>query len=274
MKKLFIFCLITFCSWAVSMPSTGAYGLYNYQDKTYEVYMNKNEVRSIASITKMFTAYTVIKSGVDLDEKIRVDGKSRGHVPLGVYMTRMDLMRSMIISSDNRAAETLAYHHPGGFAQFIQDVNSHVDKMYLYNTRIVDSTGLLAGNVSTVFDLIEFMNYIKADPVIRNIANEKNAVLNIPKGKKTIKVNLHNTNPDLFVYDNILITKTGFTNAAGRCVMMLVERGKELFAVIVLGQSTTKNRSAVVGELLKVDTFKSPVPKISGTIEYDKTNPL
>jgi D-alanyl-D-alanine endopeptidase (penicillin-binding protein 7) len=252
------------------MPPTGAYGLYNYQDSVYEVAMNKNEVRSIASITKMFTVYTVIKSGVDLNEKIRVDGKSRGHVPVGVYMSRMDLLRATVISSDNRAAETLAYHHPGGFEKFIRDVNNHINQMSLYNTRVVDSTGLLSGNVSTVFDLIEFLNYIKADPIIRSIANEKNAVLNVPKGKKTISINLHNTNPDLFVYDNILISKTGFTNAASRCVMMLVERGKELFAVIVLGQTTPKTRSAVVGELLKVETFKSPMLKVNGTLEYDK----
>jgi D-alanyl-D-alanine endopeptidase (penicillin-binding protein 7) len=177
-------------------------------------------------------------------------------------------MRAMIISSDNRAAETLANHHPGGFPQFIKDTNEYVDRNLLYDTKIVDSTGLLAGNTSTARDLVEFLYQIKDQPVIRQIANERNAVLAVPKGKKTISINLRNTNPDLFVYDNILISKTGFTNAAGRCVLMLVEKNQELFAVVVLGQKDVKNRSQVVGTLLNVDIDRKPEPKITSTVEF------
>jgi D-alanyl-D-alanine carboxypeptidase len=116
--------------------------------------------------------------------------------------------------------------------------------------------------------LVEFLHQIKNNPVIRQIANERNAVLAVPKGKKTIAINLRNTNPDLFIYDNILISKTGFTNAAGRCVLMLVEKNHELFAVVVLGQKNVKNRSQVVGELLSIDIDRTPEPKITSTVEF------
>jgi D-alanyl-D-alanine carboxypeptidase len=115
---------------------------------------------------------------------------------------------------------------------------------------------------------VEFLYLIKDNPVIRQIAIERNAVLAVPKGKKTVSINLRNTNPDLFVYDNILISKTGFTSAAGRCVLMLVEKNNELFAVVVLGQKDVKNRSQVVGTLLTVDIDRTPEPKITSTVEF------
>jgi D-alanyl-D-alanine endopeptidase (penicillin-binding protein 7) len=265
MKKLVILFLIMI---GTSAYSQGAYALYDYDARMYNVRFGHDTTRSIASITKLFTANTVLNSGVDLNEKIKINGRSGGKVPPGAYMTRMDLLRATIISSDNRAAETLANHHPGGFAQFIKDTNTYLEQNLLYDTKIVDSTGLLAGNVSTARDLVEFLYLIKDNSVIRQIANERNVVLAVPKGKKTVSINLRNTNPDLFVYDNILISKTGFTSAAGRCVLMLVEKNNELFAVVVLGQKDVKNRSQVVGTLLTVDIDRTPEPKITSTVEF------
>jgi len=251
-----------------SYGQIGSYALYDYSSATYMVRYNHMEIRSIASITKLFTAITVLNSGVDLNEKIYIDGRSSGHVMRGTYMTRIDLMRAMIITSDNRAAETLAFHHPGGFDKFLLDVNNYVKNNTLENTTIVDSTGLKEGNKSTARELIEFLYRIKDNPVIRQIAHERNMVLNVPKGKKNISINLRNTNPDLFVYDNILISKTGFTNPAGRCVLMLIEKNNELFGVVVLGQANIKNRSRVVGDLLSMDVDPILVPKISSTLEF------
>lgn len=266
MKRIFIFIILTFSnlySWA------GAHAMYDFSAASYVVENNRKEVRSIASITKLFTAVAVINSGVDLNERVKINGKSSGKVPRGVYMSRLDLMRAMLISSDNRAAETLANHHPGGFSQFITDVNDYIDRKSLYNTKIVDSTGLLPGNTSSAQDLIEFLSIIKDQPVIRSIAGERNAAVNAPKGKKTITINLHNTNPELFVYDNILISKTGYTSLAGRCVIMLVEKKTELFGVVVLGQKNVQDRSRLVKELFRVDTEPAPILKINGTIEFE-----
>ena len=255
-----------------TFAQTGAYALYEYDAASYVAEYNRREVRSIASITKLFTANTVLLSGVDLNEKIIVNGRSRGHVPQGAYMSRIDLLRAMIISSDNRAAESLANSHPGGFSKFMIDTNQYVDNHALFNTHLVDSTGLLSGNVSTASDLVEFLHQIKDNPIIKQISHERTAVLNAPKGKRTIQINLRNTNPDLFVYDNILITKTGFTNPAGRCVLMLVEKNKELFAVVVLGQKNVKNRSQVVNRLLNVEIPPLPISKIITTIEFNYEN--
>jgi D-alanyl-D-alanine carboxypeptidase len=269
MKKVIILLMLTLMS---VYSFAGAYVLYDFESSSYILESNKREVRPIASITKLFTAVTVINSGVDLNEKVKVTGRSRGHVPSGVYMTRIDLMRAMLISSDNRAAEALANSHPGGFNQFIIDVNRYLEKNALYNTKIVDASGLLPDNTSTAQDLIEFLSLIKNQKNIREIASERNTAVNAPKGKKTVKIYLRNTNPEIFVYDNILISKTGFTNPAGRCVLMLVEKKNELYGVVVLGQRNVSDRSKIVNELLRVEIPPQPKPVINSTVEFDYSN--
>lgn len=247
MKKFLISCLAVL---AISANASGSYALYDFDSMSYVVVQEKRESRSIASITKMFTAITVIKSGVDLNEKIKVKGKSTGRFNNGMYISRIDLLKAAVISSDNRAAESLANAHPGGFDRYIKDVNKYLSDNSMYDTQIVDATGLLAGNTSTPGDLVQFLHLIKDDPVILSIAGERNATVTAPRGKKQVQIPLRNTNPDIFKYDNVLISKTGFTSSAGRCVLMLVERSKILYAVVVLGQPTPKVRSQVVSQLI------------------------
>jgi D-alanyl-D-alanine endopeptidase (penicillin-binding protein 7) len=66
-------------------------------------------------------------------------------------------MKAMLISSDNLAAETLAHTYPGGFGAFITDTNQWVQGTGLTNTKIVDASGLLAGNVSTIDNLVALL---------------------------------------------------------------------------------------------------------------------
>lgn len=272
--KTFLFLLISLLtintSWASRKvePVEGSFALYDYKNTSYVVRYRHQEVRSIASVTKLFTAITVVRSGVDLNQRVRVNGRSHGRIPNGAMVTRIDLLRAMLISSDNRAAESLANNHPGGFEKFIYDVNNFAQENSLLDTKIVDASGLLADNVSTVFDLKEFLDVIKDEPIIRQISSEKNAILQVPKGKKTLSINLRNTNPELFVYDNIVTSKTGWTRAAGRCVVMLVERGRDTYAVIVLGQGNVVRRSAVVNHLIGQELERIPLPTFTGTIDF------
>lgn len=247
--------------------SAAAVGFFNHDSTHYIITTQTDDVRSIASVTKLFTAMTIINSGVDLNEKIKVNGRSHGHVPRNSMVTRYDLLRAMLISSDNRAAETLANYHPGGFDQFIIDANSYVNNVLkLRETKIVDASGLLPGNVSNVNDLTDFLYQIKDNKVMRSIAAEKNAILTmmVPAGKKQkqITINLRNTNPQLWTYDNILISKTGYTNPAGRCVVMLVEKKNQLFSIVVLGTKNIHERSKIVKELLEIPVEPRIVPNI------------
>jgi D-alanyl-D-alanine carboxypeptidase len=251
--------LIALALYAAGIASaSGSYALYNYDREEWQVSHNSNEVRSIASITKLFTAMTILRSGVDLDEKVKVTGKSGGRFPRGVMVTRNNLMKAMLISSDNLAAETLANTYPGGFNVYLEDANRWITGWGLINTRVVDASGLLSGNVSNVPDLVKFLAKIQNNEVIRSITGERNTTVKVPKGKKTITINLKNTNSALFQFDNILISKTGTTNAAGKCVVMLVEKAGDPYAVIILGQKNSKARSELAGDLILVKPNPKP----------------
>jgi D-alanyl-D-alanine endopeptidase (penicillin-binding protein 7) len=220
-----------------------SYGVYDLSEVRYEHSLNTDEVRSIASITKLFTAMAVVNSQVSLSEQIKVQGKSTGRFARGIYIERYELLRAMLMSSDNLSAESLAMAHPGGYDKFISDVNIMVSDLNLKNTVIVDSTGLLPGNKSTVDDLKDFLFTLRKYTLIQHLSTEKLYTYQYKKGKKTITINLRNTNPQMWTYDNIVLTKTGFTNPAGRCLAMLVEKDDKLFAVVTLGNKDVRQRS-------------------------------
>jgi D-alanyl-D-alanine carboxypeptidase/D-alanyl-D-alanine endopeptidase (penicillin-binding protein 7) len=267
MKKLLLSILICYGTVA---HAGGAYALYDYDQHEYQVSFNTYEVRPIASITKLFTAVTILRSGVELTEKVRVKGKSGGRFPNGTMVSRHDLMKAMMISSDNRAAETLANTYPGGFDQFIQDANAYIKGRGLMHTSIEEPTGLSKNNVSTATELISFIGAIKDNEALRSYADEKTADILIPRGKKQVHIKLHNTNPSIFKFDNILISKTGYTDPAGRCVVMLVEKGKKYYGIVVLGQKNVNERSELANGLITKPPLPSkPVSKEVDPIQFD-----
>jgi D-alanyl-D-alanine endopeptidase (penicillin-binding protein 7) len=267
MKKLFLIICLYLSGPSYAQSNHGAWGLYDYDLIEYQMVYNRSDVRSIASITKLFTATTILRQGLDLEEKVKVTGKSGGRFPRGAMVSRIDLMKAMLISSDNLAAETLAHSYPGGFDAFIADTNQWVKGTGLSSTKIVDASGLLAGNVSTIDNLVALLYRIKDHDVIQAISNERTTTLKLPKGKKTVKINLRNTNPTLFQFDNIVISKTGFTNPAGRCVAMLVRKEDRLYAVIVLGQPNVRERSQLANELISKEPIRQ-TPPVYQTIEF------
>jgi len=246
--------LLATCLLFTNSVYANSYGLYDFDNVRYEHSRNTTDVKSIASITKLFTAYAVVMSGVDLDEKVKVQGKSGGRFARGSYLQRSELMRAMLMSSDNLAAETLAHAHPGGYEQFLKDINWHLGLNGFKETKIVDPTGLLAGNVSTVDELKEFLFILRRIDIIRYYSSGKTHSVKYqpPKSKKTITIQLRNTNPQIFTYDSIVLTKTGFTNAAGRCLAMLVEKNGVLYAMITLGNKDVRQRTGVINEMFNV----------------------
>jgi D-alanyl-D-alanine carboxypeptidase len=267
MKKILISLLVCFSTVAYA---DGAYALYDYEQHEYQVSFNTYEVRPIASITKLFTAVTILRSGVELNEKVKVKGKSGGHFPNGMLVSRHDLMKVMMISSDNRAAETLANTYPGGFDQFINDANAYIKGRGLIHTSIEEPTGLSKNNVSTATELISFIGAVKDNETLKSYADEKTADILIPKGKKQIHIKLHNTNPSIFKFDNILLSKTGFTNPAGRCVVMLVEKDKKYYGIVVLGQKNVNERSQLANVLIaKPPLTSKPVVREADPIMFD-----
>jgi D-alanyl-D-alanine endopeptidase (penicillin-binding protein 7) len=105
-------------------------------------------------------------------------------------------------------------------------------------------------NLSTADDLVNFVWYLRHYPLITAISSRASDELEFDNNRhKTVKLQIRNTNPDINRY-NVLISKTGFTSAAGRCLVMLIQRGDDVLGVAVLGFKNPKTRSEAVSQLI------------------------
>jgi D-alanyl-D-alanine endopeptidase (penicillin-binding protein 7) len=211
---------------------------------------NSNEIRSIASITKLMTAIVVLDAKQDLNEKIvfrTINGIS-SKIPDNFEVTRSDLLLATLMSSDNGAAKTLAIHYPGGESAAIRAMNTKATDLGMTNSKYHDPTGLSIFNVSTVKDLVKLMNTAYDYKIIREFSTrltEKLAVY----GKKIRYIDFRTTNNLIAKNHEILLSKTGWIRASGGCLAMIVnDQGKRL-AVILLNSKNTHTRIRD-GELL------------------------
>ena len=186
---------------------------------------NITEVRSIASITKLMTVMAVIDSNPNMQEKI------------GKY-TREQLIQIALVKSDNNAAKALCDNFPGGRFECIKYMNSKAIYLGMLRTKFVEPTGLSPMNISTALDLLRLVFESSHYPEI--VKASQTAVLRVKTGKQVQMFN--NTNPIVGKRHNFIVSKTGTTNAAGGCVVMMLDTEIGRRIVIVLGSKNGKAR--------------------------------
>ena len=186
---------------------------------------NITEVRSIASITKLMTVIAILDNNQNMQEK------------LGEY-TREQHIQLALVKSDNNSAKILCDNFPGGRFECIRYMNEKAQYLGMYRTKFVEPTGLSPMNISTALDLLSLVFESSHYPDI--VKASQTAILNIQTGKKTQSFN--NTNPIVGKRHIIIVSKTGTTNAAGGCIVMMVDTDKGRRVVIVLGSKNGKVR--------------------------------
>ena len=186
---------------------------------------NITEVRSIASITKLMTVMAVIDSNPNMQEKI------------GKY-TREQLIQIALVKSDNNAAKALCDNFPGGRFECIKYMNSKAIYLGMLRTKFVDPTGLSPMNISTALDLLRLVFESSHYPEI--VKASQTAVLTVKTGKQVQTFN--NTNPIVGKRHSFIVSKTGTTNAAGGCIVMMLDTEVGRRIVIVLGSKNGKVR--------------------------------
>jgi D-alanyl-D-alanine endopeptidase (penicillin-binding protein 7) len=226
---------------------------------------NIEQVRGLASITKLMTAIVALDYSTEMDKVLTLSNKAGSKLPKREY-TRGQLFHAMLIKSDNAAAETIAADYPGGREKFITEMNIRAAMMGLKNTHFNDPTGLDKGNVSTAEDVSHLVVGAAFYPHIRHISTKKDATILIQVKRQELPVVLSNTNRVLLrEFDSILLSKTGFTNPAGFCVAILIEQQvkNEIHhqVIVVMGAKNTAQR---------VDTVKRMMyHSVYGGTEYD-----
>jgi D-alanyl-D-alanine endopeptidase (penicillin-binding protein 7) len=227
--------------------------IFDRSSNTIKEEKNLNEVMPIASVTKLMTAYVVLESRANLNEKITVRKQRIEGSPVlrdGMVVTRNELLHLALISSDNLASKMLAVAHPQGYDAFIAEMNSTARRLGMKNTSYIEPSGLFP-NTSTAWDLHLLNTAVAKYSVFRDTAMSKTSNQEA-QNKKGLwqRLVIRNTNAFAGEYD-IKVGKTGFTNPAGWCISMLIVHQGQEFDVIVLGSPSKKVRNELVAVKLK-----------------------
>jgi serine-type D-Ala-D-Ala carboxypeptidase (penicillin-binding protein 5/6) len=194
----------------------------------------------IASLTKMMTALLTIEaeppSARVLVTKAAVDsaGSKVGVLPLGRHVRLETMLYGLLLPSGNDAAIALAQHVAGGIAAFVKRMNERAAQLGMGCTRYSSPSGYVdAANFSCAADLAVLARVDERQPRLARIVRTLSKQLPLPiKGGK---VYLYNNNPLLiYHYPGATGLKTGFTDAAGRCLVATAERGGVRLGVVVL----------------------------------------
>jgi D-alanyl-D-alanine endopeptidase (penicillin-binding protein 7) len=246
--KSLILSLALVCIPALAKESTPSIWLHDITKNEIVIDSDSNVPKSIASITKLMTAMVALDHDQDLDRRITVRRGSK--LPAGSH-TRRDVMRAMLIRSDNRAADALAADYPGGQKAFVRDMNQHARKLNMPTAKFVDPSGLNAGNMAAAAEVAEMVKAAARYPFIVETSVQKQALFDIKLRQKVRTIELQNTNrPLLFEFDEIMISKTGFTFAAGWCVALMVEKNGQNFVVVVLGAKSKQERLDITRKIV------------------------
>jgi len=197
-------------------------------------------VRPIASITKLMTAMVVIDSGLDLDETISVTKDDRDLIQLtgsrlefGASLPRREMILLAIMASENRAATALGRNFPGGTQAFVRAMNEKAAALGMSKSHFSDPAGLDVGNQSTARDLARMIKAAEAYELIRQASTTTRIEVR-PYAKRGPLV-YGNTNRLLKneTWD-ISLSKTGYINESGRCLVMRAEIGGEQVYIVLL----------------------------------------
>jgi serine-type D-Ala-D-Ala carboxypeptidase (penicillin-binding protein 5/6) len=207
-----------------------------------QVLWQRNALRRvpIASLTKMMTALLSVQSAppdarvLVTREAVNADGSKVGVLPLGRHVRLESMLYGLMLPSGNDAAVALAQHVAGSVERFVTRMNEEAARLGLGCTRYSSPSGYYdRENFSCAADLAELAHVDLQQPRIASVVGTYSAVLPFPiKGGKLY---LYNNNPLLiYKYPGVTGMKTGYTEAAGRCLLATAERHGVRLGVVVL----------------------------------------
>lgn len=201
---------------------------------------NADRVVPIASITKVMTAMVVLDSGADLGEWIEIVERERAapnnaytRLRIGSQARRRDLLQIALMASENHAAYVLARHHPGGFDAFVAAMDDKARSLGMNDTTFVGPSGLSVGNRSTADDLVKMVVAASGYPMIRAFSEDARHTVRFRRPGYRLRYG----NTNVLAYRrhwDIGLSKTGYLDEAGRCLVMATEIEGRPVAMVLL----------------------------------------
>jgi D-alanyl-D-alanine endopeptidase (penicillin-binding protein 7) len=222
--------------------------VYNQTQNTVVLNQNANTVSSIASITKLMTAMVALDHDPVLARNITLSNRVGSKLSPGLY-TRRQLVDAMLIRSDNAAAETLAQDYPGGRLAFVRAMNRRAAELGMKSTRFHDPSGLSMFNVSTPYEVGIMLKTVNQYAMIRSISTQLEIKLAL--NKKSVQY-LNTNHATLSKFENIVVSKTGFTNIAGFCMAVVVNKHNQEFVIVILGEKNKRDRANAVEKIIQM----------------------
>jgi D-alanyl-D-alanine endopeptidase (penicillin-binding protein 7) len=218
---------------------------------------NTNQSTPIASVTKLMTAMVMLDAHLPMDELLLiadedVDNLKGTHSRLGVgtQLTRGELLQLALMSSENRAASALGRNYPGGITAFLSAMNRKAVTLGMSATHFYDPTGLDSNNVSTAEDLVKMVNAAYHYPEIRQVTTT--ASQEVTFYGRANPTNFVNTNALVRGGDWVIgLSKTGFINEAGRCLVMQAEISGQPMIIVLLDSVGKLTRIADANRIRK-----------------------
>ena len=250
-----------------SQPSVNARAALVMDAQTGEVLYSKNTNTAlpIASVTKLMTAVVIADAKLNMSESITLQsidfagagGKnSSSTLRAGDSMNRAEALLFALMKSENPAAAALARTYPGGRAAFVTAMNAKARSLGMTSSRFTESSGVDPRNVASARDLGILISTASQYGLIRQFSTTASYDFNL--GYRVLKSN----NTNALVRNggwNINISKTGFINEAGRCVVMHATLNNSRPAVVVLlGASNSQART---NDATRLMNWASQLPK-------------
>jgi serine-type D-Ala-D-Ala endopeptidase (penicillin-binding protein 7) len=265
LRVVFFVCVLGLgCAGARAEPRLGSTHAIVVDEETGEVLLGKDVVKAapIASLTKLMTAMVVIDAGQDPKEMLRIESadldhvkRTRGGVRVGAVVSRGALLELTLIASDNRAASALARHYPGGIEAFRAAVAHKIRTLGLESTLIEEPTGLSPNNRSSAEDMVKVLRAAAAYPAIAELTSKRDHEVLINGQRRVVR----NTNGLVGSPGwNILLSKTGYTNEAGRCVSMRVQAAGRTVIVVLMGAVRPSVRALDANNILRWLSRETP----------------
>ena len=218
-------------------------------EATGEVLLEKDASTAapIASLTKLMTVMVVLDAQQDQQEAIVIEAadmdhlkRTHGGVPIGASVPRGTLLELALIASDNHAAAALARSYPGGDEAFAQAVAHKIAELGMTQTVLVEPTGLSPHNHASAVDVARLLRATADYPVISAITRQRRLSVLVNGQPWAVR----NTNKLVGSAGwDILASKTGFTNEAGRCVSMRLQSAGRTVSVVLLGALANSERA-------------------------------
>lgn len=198
---------------------------------------NENERRPVASTQKLLTALIIAESG-ELSAPVTIDRSDMLAAPTKLYLktgdtyTRQQLLTALLIKSPNDAARALARDNAGSIDDFATKMNARMARLGGDSSNFVNPNGLPAEDqYSTARDMARVARAVYFNPLLRDIIRTRHCMFHYASGKR---ISLRNTNRVLRTYSFCNGMKTGYTDAAGHCLISSGSwSGKDVIAVVL-----------------------------------------